>query len=109
MLKHTSSGGKDIQCIELFSLHWTIEEEVICIDVGDLILEWYPPKFVRWTALAFEYGSLLNGDPGGAAIVDVDLCSVADGGVYSIVKLAATKERFVGEVWDDVYCAFRLA
>ena len=73
VLEHPSSGGKDIHCIELFSFRRTVEEEGICIDVGDLILEWYPPNFGRWTVPAFEDGVLGNSDPGGVAIVDVDL------------------------------------
>ena len=61
-----------------------IEEESIYIDVGDMILEWYPPKFGRWKAPDFEDGGLRNGDPGGAAIIDVELCSIADGDVSGI-------------------------
>ena len=86
----------------------TIEEEGICVDVGDLIFERYPPNFVRWTAPDFKDSRIGDGDPDGAAIVDVDLYSVADGEVFGIRKLAATEEILVGEGWDDVYCACRL-
>ena len=87
----------------------TVEEEGIYIDVGDLILEWYPPKFGCRTAPAFEDGSLRNVDTGDATIVDVELRSVSDGDVSSIGKLDATEERLVGEGRDNVYCACRLA
>ena len=90
-------------------LRRTIEEEGICIDVGDLILEWYPPKFGRWIVPDFEDGGLRNDDTGGAASVYVDLCSVKDGDVSGIVKFAVTEEILVGEGRDDVYCACRLA
>ena len=90
-------------------MHRTIEEEGICIDVGDLILDWYPPKFGRWIAPDFEDSGLGNGDPGGVAIIDVDLCSVADGDVSGIRKLSATEEILMGEGRDDVYCACHLA
>ena len=86
----------------------TIEEEGICIDDGDVILEWYPPKFGRRTAPAFEDGGLINGDPGGAAIIDAYIRSVADGDVSGIGKLAVTEERLVVEGQDDVCCACRL-
>ena len=76
---------------------------------SNLILEWYPPNFGRRTAPAFKDGSLGNGDPGGPAIIDVDLRSVADGDVSGIVKLAATEERLVVEGRYDVNCACRLA
>ena len=61
------------------------------------------------TAPAFEDGGLVNGDPGGAAIVDVDLRSVVDGDLSGIGKLAATDDRLVGEARYDVYCVCRLA
>ena len=82
----------------------TVEEEGIYIDVGDLILEWYPPKFGRQTVPDFEDGGLGNGDPDGATIIDVDLRSVAYGDISGIGKLAATKERLVGEGRNNVYC-----
>jgi len=39
MLEHARSGGKDIHCIEGFVMCWTVKEEGIRINVGDLILE----------------------------------------------------------------------
>ena len=87
----------------------TVEEEGICIDFGDLILEWHPPKFVCRKAPAFEDGGLVNGDPGGAAIIDVELRSFTDGDLSGIGKLAATEEILVGKGRDDVYCEFDCA
>ena len=91
MLEHTSGGWQDVHGSEGFLFCGTIREEGIRIDVCDLVLKWYPPKFKTWRAPAFEDGGFGNCDLDGLAVVDGDLVAVAYGNISEISKLAATE------------------
>ena len=99
-------GGSwdDVGGVEGLKTHWAIQEKSICVDVGDVCLEWDAPELGFGASPPFEDRCLRDGYFRRVAVIDVDFVSIADGDVTCLGKFAAAEEGLVGKRGHYVDC-----
>ena len=73
-----------------------IDEKRICVQIGDVGLEWDAPELSLGASPPFKDRRLRYLDFCCAAVENVDLVAVADGDVSCFGKFAAAEEGLVG-------------
>ena len=92
-------GGSwdDVGGVEGFQTRWPIQEKSVCVDVGDVGLEWDAPELGFGASPPFEDRFLRYFYFCCAAVINIDFAAVADGDVTCFGKLATAEEGLVGK------------